>query len=189
MNHTAIDALEDTRYAEDSEQRRLTDALTTTEIAINRYRIAPRDGFPGGLHAHVDQEEVYLVLEGTATVETLDEAVTVAAGEAVSFDRGEFHTGRNDGETDLVALALGVPRETEDIRLPAACPVCGCDTLGLAGTDGEPSFVCPDCDAEHVPAPCPECGHDDLQLTRKSGQTVVRCQGCGESFDEPPLAE
>lgn len=187
MDRVAIDTRDEAHYAEDSGPHTLTESLATAEMAIAHYRIAPGDGFPGGLHAHMDQEEMYLVTEGEATVETLEGTETVTAGEAVSFDCGEFHTGWNEGDTDLVALALGVPRGTEDIRLPAACPACECDTLRLAWGGGATTFVCPDCEIEHIPAPCPECGHDDLQFTRESGQTVALCQGCGGSFDEPPL--
>jgi uncharacterized cupin superfamily protein len=46
---------------------RLSAALDATSVAINRYRLAPGEEFPGGLHAHADQEEVFVVLEGEAT--------------------------------------------------------------------------------------------------------------------------
>ncbi|MFH5800177.1 hypothetical protein [Haladaptatus sp. CMAA 1911] len=37
-------------------QRKLSDPLGTTDIAINYYRLAPDEGLPGGLHTHMDQE-------------------------------------------------------------------------------------------------------------------------------------
>jgi uncharacterized cupin superfamily protein len=46
---------------------RLGDALGTEHVAANRYRLSPGDGFPGGPHAHSDQEEVSVVLAGAAT--------------------------------------------------------------------------------------------------------------------------
>ncbi|MFB6223817.1 MAG: cupin domain-containing protein [Haloarcula sp.] len=133
-------------YDEDSDRRDLSDPLGTSEMAINHYRVAPGDGLPGGLHSHMDQEEVYLVLAGEMSIETMAGSETVTAGEAVSFDRGEFHTGRNDSDTNLVVLALGAPRETDDIRLPAACPACGNENLQMTlGEAVQPVAVCQDC--------------------------------------------
>lgn len=170
---------------------RLADALGTEYVAINRYRIAPGDGFPSGLHAHADQEEVFVVVAGAATFETLEGDVRVGAGEAIRFAPGEFQTGHNDGDgdsdEDLVAFALGAPRDSDDVRVPATCPDCGADSLRLA-TDGDLTFVCPACDAEHTPAPCPDCGSDDLGFTTDdANDPVVECGDCGARFDDAPL--
>ncbi|MFC7070686.1 cupin domain-containing protein [Halobaculum lipolyticum] len=167
---------------------RLGDALDAEHVAVNRYRIPPGEGFPGGLHAHADQEEVFVVVAGAARFETLDGAVRVGAGEAIRFAPGEFQTGENAGEDDLVAVALGAPRGSDDVRVPAACPACGGGSLRL-DTDGEPTFACPHCDAEHVPAPCPDCGCDALAFaTDERDDPVVECGDCGARFDHPPLA-
>ena len=177
----ASDALGDERL------RRLSPSLDATNVAINRYRLAPGEGFPGGLHAHVDQEEVFVVLEGEATFETMEGSVTVASGEAIRFAPGTYQSGRNDDDRPLVALALGAPRDTEDVRIPFACPDCEHGSLRLA-TEGTLTFVCPDCAAEHVPTPCPTCDSDDLQATlSEPQQPVVTCRGCGATFDRPPI--
>jgi mannose-6-phosphate isomerase-like protein (cupin superfamily) len=177
--------------------------LDATDLAVVRYRLSPGEGFPGGLHAHDDQEEVFVVLAGEAVFEhlppagSLDDArptsreVTVAARDAVRFAPGEFQTGRNptDADRDLVALALCAPRETDDVRIPAACP--DCDALALRlGTGGDAfAFDCPDCGGSFDPAPCPNCGSDALAMHLDAdGHPVSRCGDCGREFAAPPLA-
>ncbi|MFC6724995.1 cupin domain-containing protein [Halobium palmae] len=77
---------------------RLSDPLGTEDLAINHYRLAPGESFSAGMHTHLDQEEVFYVVEGTATFETEAGEVDVAAGEAVRFAPGDYQTGRNDAE-------------------------------------------------------------------------------------------
>jgi uncharacterized cupin superfamily protein len=184
------------------ERRRLSELLGTTDVAVNHYRLAPGEGFPAGLHAHADQEEVFVVLSGEATFETLVPAdgdgedaweareVTVAAVEAVRFPPGEFQSGQNRDDTELVALALGAPKESDDVRLPLDCPECGRRDVRLDVRADGLRFVCLDCGDERVPADCPDCGHDDLRVTLGDGtRTVVVCQGCGATFDDPPVRD
>lgn len=193
----------------------LTGPLETTDLAINRYRVPPGEGLPAGLHAHRDQEEVFVVREGTARFETLREAdgtwtaetVSVAAGEAIRFAPGEFQSGHNRGDDDLAVLALGAPRDSDDVRLPVACRDCGRGDLRLATGGDAPTFRCPDCGAAHVPAPCPDCGGDDLRVALgdeastgaavastvdvapPASETVVVCDDCAATFPAPPLSE
>lgn len=181
-------------------RRGLSNPLGTTDVAINHYRIGPGEGFPGGLHAHRDQEEVFLVLRGEATFETLAapaadgpaEAgeVTVSAGEAIRFAPGEFQSGRNAADGDLVALAIGAPRDSEDVRLPVACPACSHGAVRLETAGGEVAFVCPDCGARHAPRACPACGHDGLRVALgDESLTVTVCRACGAEFEQPPLRD
>lgn len=183
-------------------------ALDASHVAVNHYRIPPGEGLPSGLHAHMDQEEVFVVLAGEATFETteppsgsdsragtratseaLDGRVSVSEGQAIRFAPGEFQSGVNASDDTLVVLALGAPRDSEEVRLPLPCPACAHGDLRL-DTDGEVTFICPDCGAEHVPAPCPECGSEALGVTLGSaGEPVVGCDGCGAEFDRPPLQD
>ena len=131
---------------------------------------------------------MFVVLAGEATFETLDGTVTVNDGEAIRFAPGEFQSGYNGGDDELVVLAAGAPRDTDDVRIPFACPDCGHDDLRFEPGSGV--FVCPDCGSEHVPAPCPDCGDDDLRATLgDSGLPVVVCGECNAAFERPPLAE
>lgn len=166
----------------------LTSALGTTDVALNCYSIPADEGLPGGLHTHMDQEEVFVVLEGRASFETLDGDVNVEAGEAIRFAPGEFQSGRNGGNSDLRILAIGAPKRTEDVRIPAVCPACDHDNLRLDFGGETLTFRCPHCGSDHIPADCPNCGHTDLEVGLAEGsETAVVCQQCGARFDRPPL--
>ena len=151
MEHVPVD---DVDTHEEIDRRDLTGALGTTDFAINHYRLEPGAGFSGGLHTHLDQEEVFYVLSGTATFEVADEplddpeTVEVDAGEAIRFAPGEYQTGTNEGETDVEALALGAPMESTDVRVPGPCPECGNEALALTFEGGEMGTECPECGAE-----------------------------------------
>lgn len=171
-------------YHEGCERTDLSAALGTTAVALVRYRL-PRGGeLPGGLHAHADQAEVYLVRDGRLTVETLDGRTELAADEAVRFAPGEVHRGLNDGSDPAVVLALGAPRETEDTRVPADCPACGHAELRVV--DG-PAFRCPSCDTERRPAPCPDCGRRAMRMVLGPDGPVAGCRDCGLRVDRPPF--
>jgi uncharacterized cupin superfamily protein len=169
-----------------TDRQSLSDALGTTDVAINRYRLSPGDGLPSGLHAHLDQEEVFYVVEGTVTFETLSEPIVVDAGEAVRFAPGEYQTGTNVGESPALVLALGAPTETEQVRIPLDCPDCGHRGLSPAW-DGEVLLACPECGGEHRTRGCPACGREEMQVASgdREGETVVVCPDCGAERSEP----
>jgi mannose-6-phosphate isomerase-like protein (cupin superfamily) len=190
MERVAIDELAATELRDGTVRRSLADPLDAAHVAINRYRVPPGAGFPGGLHAHLDQEEAFVVLSGEATFETLDGEVTASSGTAVRFAPGEYQSGRNDGEADLVALAIGAPRDSDDTRIPFACQACGFDGLRLDADGDGLRFRCPDCGVERTPAPCPACGSDDLRSTLGDREEpVAACLACGATYDEPPLED
>lgn len=191
MERFAISDVDPDALGASSYRRRLSGPLETAAVAINVYNVAPGDGLPGGLHAHMDQEEVFVVLAGEATFETLEGTVDVGRGEVVRFAPGEFQSCRNAADEELVVLALGAPRDSEDVRLPVACPACGQDNVRFAFDRDGPTFVCPECDAEHVPRDCPACGHEDLRVTLadEPGATVVACPACGTEYETPPLRD
>jgi uncharacterized cupin superfamily protein len=64
--------------------RPLTEALGTTDLAVNYYELEPGDSFAFAYHSHEIQEEVFYVQAGTATFETETGAVDVGAGELTS---------------------------------------------------------------------------------------------------------
>jgi len=150
MEKVSIDDVE-SRAMGDADRRALADPLGTTGFAINRYRLEPGERFSGGLHAHDDQEEVFVVVDGEATFERLgDDDVTVAAGEAVRFAPGEFQSGYNGGDEPVVAFAMGAPRNSEDVRVPQECEECGNDDMrAVPAADGDGfDLECPECGAE-----------------------------------------
>lgn len=131
--------------------RGLSNPLNTSDVAINHYQLEPGESFSPGMHAHLDQEELFYVVEGEATFEhkaepTDDsETTTVGAGEAIRFPAGEYQQGRNEGSEEVVALALGAPPDSEEGRVPRPCPECDADALAVVVKGGEMGLECPEC--------------------------------------------
>jgi mannose-6-phosphate isomerase-like protein (cupin superfamily) len=157
MEHVSVDDVEPQSMGGDVDRRGLADPLGATDVAINRYVLEPGEGFSGGLHAHLDQEELFYVVEGTATFEHRSEpageseTITVEAGEAVRFAPGDYQQGRNESDEQVVALALGAPKETTEGRVAQPCPDCDSDALALEPADEGFLLVCPDCGTELEP--------------------------------------
>lgn len=148
MERIAIDDVEPNAYNRDIDRRALSEPLNTSDVAVNYYRLEPGERFSGGLHTHMDQEEIFLIVEGQATFETKTEEVSVESGEAIRFAPGDFQSGKNDGESELIAYALGGPRDSEDVRVPQACPDCGHDNMRAVPADEGFDLVCPECGTE-----------------------------------------
>jgi len=140
----------DSWIAPASVKRPLGEAVGAKEVALNYYELAPGETFGFGYHRHPEQEEIFYVVEGTATFETNDGDVEVGAGEAVRFGPGEWQLGRNDGDERVVALAVGAPAEA-DTEIRTDCPECGERTSArIEPTDDRSTLltVCVDCGAE-----------------------------------------
>lgn len=88
---------------------RLSDHLT--HMRANIWRLPP--GTSGRRHAERVQEEVFVVLEGTATMALGDppRRVELRAGSAVIVAPGTPVQQRNESARDAVILAIGAPRE------------------------------------------------------------------------------
>ena len=141
----------DRRMGPAADKRALSSALGTTDLALNYYELDPGDAFGFGYHRHPEQEEVFYVVEGTATFETEDGDVAVGAGEAVRFAPGEWQLGRNAGEERVVALAMGAPEDGRETEMLRECPDCGGRTENAVEmTDDRDALVtrCTDCGAE-----------------------------------------
>ncbi|MCU4742869.1 cupin domain-containing protein [Natronoglomus mannanivorans] len=154
MKIVSIEDVESTPDADaHTDRRALAEPLNTSEVAITRYVLKPGERFSGSVHAHMDQEEVFLVLEGVATFETRERTVTVGENEAIRFAPGEFQSGENGGDETVVAFALGAPRDSEDVRIDripvlddrnVACPDCGHDNMRIPrGDESGSGLVCP----------------------------------------------
>ena len=133
----------------DVDRRGLSNHLDTEDLAINYYALDPGQSLSGGMHTHMDQEEVFYVVEGTVTFQTPEAEVSVGPHEAIRFARGDFQTSVNDGDDDAVVLALGAPRGSEDIRVPMECRECGdSDTLRFLMDEDGQRLRCPECGNE-----------------------------------------
>jgi uncharacterized cupin superfamily protein len=153
MERTAVEDI-DSWMGPASVKRSLSNALDAQHLALNYYELAPGETFGFGYHRHADQEELFYVLEGTATFETDDGDVEVAAGEAIRFAPGEWQLGKNDGDERVVALALGAPAETGDTEIVRECPDCG---------ERQPMRIDPTEDRDALRAVCEACGAETVR--------------------------
>lgn len=133
-------------------RRSVSEQLDAEEFSMNYYVLEPGEAFAGGVHAHLDQEESFFVLEGEATFERKSDpaaegdTVAVGEGQMVRFEAGEYQQGRNESDDVVRALALGTPQESSDVRVAAPCEACGeSDYLEYVRVDGELAVECPAC--------------------------------------------
>lgn len=99
----------------DDRFQRLRAELGVESFGMNLIRLAP--GQRGRIHRHREQEEVYLVLEGTLTLELgPDEARELHRHEAARVAPGVRRRLANHGDEPLLLLALGgaKPHEGRD---------------------------------------------------------------------------
>ncbi|QIO21547.1 cupin domain-containing protein [Haloarcula sp. JP-L23] len=150
MERVSLDDLDD-RMGPATVKRALSTALSTTELALNYYELAPGETFGLGYHRHPEQEEVFYVQSGTATFETEDGDVTVGAGEAIHFAPGEWQLGHNGGDERVVALAMGAPKDASETEMVRHCEDCGeRTTQRVALSDDRDALLtfCTVCDAQ-----------------------------------------
>ena len=166
MERVSIDD-PDRRMGPAADKRALSGALGTTDLALNYYELAPGDAFGFGYHRHPRQEEVFYVVEGTATFEHREprsgssdsggagadgEKTEVGAGEVVRFEPGEFQCGRNESDDTVTALALAAPgrrHNWEDLESFAPCGECGEVTShGVREPDEAFVIYCNECENE-----------------------------------------
>lgn len=178
MKQVDIDTCDAASYA-GIERRRLGEALGANEVAVNHYTVEPGER-TAGLHAHPDQEELFAVLSGEATFETLDGKRSVGEGGAVRFAPGEFQSCTNQSDEQVVVLALGAPAGADELRIPVGCHECEGEVMALEFESGEERLVCPACDAERTPE-CPDCGSEALRAELVDGRPASVCQSCGRT--------
>jgi mannose-6-phosphate isomerase-like protein (cupin superfamily) len=89
---------------------RLSDALS--ESRANAWRYPP--GSQGKRHRDLGQEEVFVVLDGTLTIDLGEppERHEVGRGGVIIVERGTILQLRNAGEEDVVLFIYGAPPET-----------------------------------------------------------------------------
>ncbi|SFR47577.1 cupin domain-containing protein [Halogeometricum limi] len=129
--------------------RGLSDPLETENVALNYFERAPGESIGDCYHRHHEQEELFVVLSGTATFDTEDGPVVVESGECVRFAPGEWQQGWNRGADRLVVLALGAPRETGPTDLRRECSSCD-ERTPVRVEEGatEVVFYCAECGEE-----------------------------------------
>lgn len=61
-----------------------------------------------GWHSHDDQEETFLLVDGSLTVETRDDAVELSPGDLFVVPRGVEHRALTDGEARFLIIGMSV---------------------------------------------------------------------------------
>jgi uncharacterized cupin superfamily protein len=126
--------------------RRVGEALETADVGLSHYELDPGQNLSGGVHTHMDQEEIFYVLDGTMTFQTLDGEVEVEGGEVVRFAPGDFQQGKNESDESATLLGIGAPKPSTDVRVPQPCGACGeSDTLQFVPGDDGMMLQCPEC--------------------------------------------
>jgi len=103
-------------YQEHVEARFARRALGLEQSGVSYFKIAPGFRMPFG-HRHAEQEEVYLVLSGSARIKVEDEVLELAAMDAVRVP-GEVARGMEAGPDGAEIVAFGAPStENQDAEM------------------------------------------------------------------------
>ena len=103
-------------YAPNMESRFARTSLELSNCGLSHFKIAPDFRVPFG-HKHSEQEEVYLVLDGTARVKLDDEVVELGAWDAVRIPVDTMR-GMEAGPEGAEILAFGAPNtDNQDIEM------------------------------------------------------------------------
>jgi len=147
MEKASVESVENRSRSSDV-RKFMTDALDLDDVSLNYFELEPGESFSGGMHTHTNQEEIFFVIEGTATFNTRDDEVEVEENEAVRFPPGEYQEGLNEGDGRVRALALGAPQDQGETRTLFPCGECGAEyhTVDVGG--------------EGITLTCPDCGNE-----------------------------
>ena len=101
-------------------RRRLGAAAGAPRLGLSRYDLGPGQR-PMPVHVHGDEEELFVVLEGSGVSFEQDAAHPIAAGDALLYPpRGSSRTPSSPGPTGMVVLAFGSGSSTGLTYLPRA---------------------------------------------------------------------
>jgi uncharacterized cupin superfamily protein len=103
-------------YAPDMEARFARKALGLERSGISLFKLAPGFRVPFG-HRHLEQEEIYVVLSGTARVKVEDEVLELGPMDAIRLPVGATR-GFEAGPDGAEILAFGAPdTDNKDIEM------------------------------------------------------------------------
>lgn len=120
-NFTRINLVSDVedmapRFGFDAESRFAREPLGLEKSGLSLFRLGPNFRFPFG-HTHSEQEEVYVVLQGTARVKVEDEIVELRGYDALRVAPGT-NRGIEGGPEGAELLAFGAPNtENRDAEM------------------------------------------------------------------------
>lgn len=177
----------DTYMGPASVKRPLSAALGTEAVSINYFELEPGESFAFGYHSHANQEEVFYVIEGTATFETgtigdvtatTDEEAP-ASEEATASRADETTDESADGSeprTDRVEVDTGeavrfAPGEYQRGRNEGTERVVAL-ALGAPRDAGET-------DIRRECVPCGAYTSQKIEMTADRDALVTTCVDCG----------
>src|ERR1035437_8428004 len=100
------------------EFRRLTDGLSSEQLAVTLIRIPAHSDFEQGTrHFHDEIEEVYIITKGTLTMHFGDDIVKVPADSAVRVAPKTPRSHRNEGDEPVDMWAISPKTDKEDATL------------------------------------------------------------------------
>jgi mannose-6-phosphate isomerase-like protein (cupin superfamily) len=103
-------------YAPNVEARFARKPLELEKSGMSYFRVAPEFRMPFG-HTHSEQEEVYLVVSGSARFKIEDEVVEAGPFDAVRVPAGAAH-GMEGGPEGAEIVAFGAPNtENADVDM------------------------------------------------------------------------
>lgn len=155
MRRVDIDSADHTPHPREvtSGRKLLGEALGATDLDLTHFELEPGDQLSGAYHRHLEREEVFVVLAGTATFQTEEGLVDVGTGEAVYFAPGDWQLGYNEGPAVVEVLLAGAPRQLAPVEAELYCQTCERETTFRvfperqeAGTQPEEVRRCLRCD-------------------------------------------
>ena len=85
--------------------------LAATDLLKLRIKVYAEGG-ENGLHAHVDEDHAFVVLEGQATFhDEQDKTTVVNSYEGIMLPKGTYYFFQSTGDTNLVLLRTGAGRK------------------------------------------------------------------------------
>ena len=87
----------------------LAKQLGASRLAARLWRLTP--GQASTRHRHADQEELYVVLEGTGRIRVDQDVMTLAPLSALCVDPDSVRQIFNDTDADALWLVAGAPQE------------------------------------------------------------------------------
>jgi mannose-6-phosphate isomerase-like protein (cupin superfamily) len=103
-------------YSPELESRFARVPLELANSGLSYFKVAPGFRMPFG-HRHSEQEEVYLVISGSARVKVGNDVVELAQWDALRVPRGEWR-GLEGGPEGAEVLAFGAPNtDNKDVEM------------------------------------------------------------------------
>lgn len=118
MEHLPIDAVDHVSNPAqvNTVRKPISAALGMTDFAMVYHVLEPGEAFSAVLHTHHDVEEIFYIVDGTATFEVGEERtrVEVGAGEAIRFAPGDFQRGFNTTDEPVIGFIFSAPGPEHD---------------------------------------------------------------------------